>query len=236
MAECLGYARGPLGRCKLCAMPEEHTNHGSEGVPPPVLVGGGGAVDVPPLGAHKTCRPSDPDDRVSSPANPTNAEIKAACAAEVDGLSVAQLACSLENAGTYCQYCGAGVTKEAMQCALKASMTGRADTATAAEIEQAQAAEERDHFAREEQERSSNRRLACKVLDLEAETVQLEHTQPSFAQLEELKVELAQTKRSLESHSDLANLAINERDAALTELTAVQRELAETQRKLASVS
>jgi hypothetical protein len=51
--------------------------------------------------------------------------------AEVDGLSVAQLACSLEHAGIYC---GAGVTKEAMQCALKASMTGRADNATATEV------------------------------------------------------------------------------------------------------
>ena len=51
--------------------------------------------------------------------------------AEVDGLSVAQLACSLERAGVYC---GAGVTKEAMRCALKANMTGRADNATAAEV------------------------------------------------------------------------------------------------------
>jgi hypothetical protein len=51
--------------------------------------------------------------------------------AEVDGLSIAQLACSLERAGVYC---GAGVTKEAMQCVLKANMTGRADNATAAEV------------------------------------------------------------------------------------------------------
>ncbi len=51
--------------------------------------------------------------------------------AEVDGLSVAQLACSLERAGVYC---GAGVTKEAMQCALKANMSGRADNATAVEV------------------------------------------------------------------------------------------------------
>jgi len=50
---------------------------------------------------------------------------------EVDGLSIAQLACSLERAGVYC---GAGVTKEAMQCALKANMSGRADNTTAAEV------------------------------------------------------------------------------------------------------
>ena len=45
--------------------------------------------------------------------------------------SIAQLACSLEHAGIYC---GAGVTKEAMQCALKAHMTGRCDHATAREV------------------------------------------------------------------------------------------------------
>lgn len=50
---------------------------------------------------------------------------------EVDGLSTAQLACSLERAGIYC---GTGVTKAAMQCALKAHITGRSDTATAAEV------------------------------------------------------------------------------------------------------
>ena len=51
--------------------------------------------------------------------------------AEVDGLSIAQLACSLERAGVYC---GTGVTKEAMRCALKSNMTGRADNATAADV------------------------------------------------------------------------------------------------------